>query len=338
MVRHRRAVEAGQLAARACGIVLTAMLVAGRLDFFPDPVPVAMTAMGVGMITVMVTAEVLGAVNFCRPLGRRYSLRSVVQVSCDLIVMCGFVGGLRLYADATIWPALIVPIVAGALRFRLPGALIAWAVTSAFLPFALSLGDRPVPGGELVFALCIHLIVAVISGTQAGAFTRQVRELDALRCALEHQAGHDALTGLPNRARLTRSAAGYDGRSLAVLLLDLNGFKQVNDTLGHAGGDAVLCATARRVDASVRDGDLAGRLGGDEFLVLLPDTGPAEAAVVMRRLRAEITRPLEIDGRTAEVGVSIGAAYRGAGEGGSLEALTVVADRAMYSDKTAALR
>ncbi|MET0425054.1 MAG: diguanylate cyclase [Actinoplanes sp.] len=327
--------EAGQLVARGGGIVLTAVLVAGGFGVFPGGMPAVLVAACLAMIAAMIMSEALGVLNFRRPDSRAYPLRSAVQVTGDLLVMSSFVAGLRIYADTTTWPSLIIPIVVAALRFRLPGALIAWAVTSAFLPFALTLGPRPVVPGELAFAILMHLIVAFISGTQAGAFARQVRELDEARRAMERQAGHDPLTGLPNRMHLSQFYAGQDSGHLAVLLLDLNGFKQVNDAFGHAAGDEVLCETGRRINASLRDGDLAGRLGGDEFLVLLPRTGPEETEEIIQRLRTVITQPIAVDGHLATVGVSIGAADRRAGDRVSLEVLTASADRAMYAEKTA---
>jgi diguanylate cyclase (GGDEF)-like protein len=333
LARHRRAVEAGQLVARGCGIVLTVMLTAGLLGIFPEDVPPALTATCLGMTALMVTAEVLGAMNFRSPTGAGYALRSSIQVAFDLIVMCAFVAGLHLYTEITVWPALVVPIVIAALRFRLAGALAAWALTSAFLPFALSLSDQPAPRGELVFSVCVNVIVGVISGTQAGAFARHVDELDRARRTLEHQAAHDPLTGLPNRIKLAQFAEHHRSQALAVLLLDLNGFKQINDSWGHAAGDAVLCATAHRIRATIRDGDLAVRLGGDEFQVLLPDTEPAQVAAVTERLRAAITTPVQVADHLVMVGASIGTAYRRAGEDITLEALTASADQGMYAEK-----
>lgn len=338
LLRHRRAVEAGQLAARGSGIVMTALLVAGLFGVFPDGMPGKLVSACLAIIAVMAMAEVLGVLNFRRPNGSHYRSLSALQVTADMVVMCGFVAGLHVYADTTTWPALLVPIVAAALRFRLRGAMVIWALISVFLVLAFQLGDRAVPPGELAFAVCTCLIIAFISGTQAGAFGRQISELNEARRALEYQAGHDPLTGLPNRVHLARFAADQDGRQLAVLLLDLDDFKPVNDAHGHAAGDELLCEVGRRIRAALRAGDLAGRLGGDEFQVLLPETGPEQVAEVIRRLRADITRPIEVGGRLATVGVSIGAAYRRADEQASLETLTAVADRAMYTEKVAASR
>jgi len=146
---------------------------------------------------------------------------------------------------------------------------------------------------------------------------------------------------LPRHRRAVEAgqlAAGENGRPLAVLLLDLDGFKHVNDELGHSAGDELLRETGQRIRDAVRGEDLAGRLGGDEFQVLLPQAGPEQAEDVIRRLRAEIIRPVPVGGVLATVGVSIGAAYRRAGEDTSLDALTALADQAMYREKSISRR
>jgi diguanylate cyclase (GGDEF)-like protein/PAS domain S-box-containing protein len=131
---------------------------------------------------------------------------------------------------------------------------------------------------------------------------------------LEHQATHDTLTGLPNRSLLlsllTNAVAGRgrisDGRSLALLFLDVDRFKTVNDTLGHGTGDELLCQVADRLGSVLRPCDTLARLGGDEFTVLLPDVGPGDAQMVAARLQDSLREPIEIGGLTFRVTVSIG--------------------------------
>ena len=124
-------------------------------------------------------------------------------------------------------------------------------------------------------------------GPCAVAFVRDVSELRQMAETLRHQATHDALTGLYNRAqfvellRLSAAQMQRAGRACAVLLLDLDDFKGVNDTLGHAAGDRVLMEVARRLRAVLRGSDVVARLGGDEFTVLLPDLPDAEAAAAV---------------------------------------------------------
>jgi two-component system, cell cycle response regulator len=138
-------------------------------------------------------------------------------------------------------------------------------------------------------------------------------ELRLRNAELELASRTDALTGLPNRRhleeRLRRLAE--PGQELSVLLLDVDRFKRVNDEHGHAAGDEVLRAIAGRLRGAARAGDLAGRWGGEEFLVVLPATGPAEAAALGERARAAIAVspvPLEPDSLwvTASVGVASG--------------------------------
>ncbi len=125
-------------------------------------------------------------------------------------------------------------------------------------------------------------------------------------------ARHDSLTKLPNRVlfneTLYESCTQSGQNGLALLCLDLDDFKLVNDSLGHATGDAVLIAAGERIRSCIRDGDTAARLGGDEFAIILTTNDPEEVAVVARRLIERIGRPYHFDGRLIEVGVSIGIA------------------------------
>ena len=130
-----------------------------------------------------------------------------------------------------------------------------------------------------------------------------------------HQALHDELTGLPNRKYLvlrTEEAlaeAARLGASTALLLLDLDRFKEVNDTLGHPVGDRLLAVVAHRLAHSVRPGDVVARLGGDEFAVLLPAVrDPASAREVAARLRAALAEPVRMDSMTLDIEASVGIA------------------------------
>ena len=133
--------------------------------------------------------------------------------------------------------------------------------------------------------------------------------------ALLRRALHDPLTSLPNRYlfldRLETAAARqrrYDGRETAVLFLDLDSFKQINDTFGHETGDDVLREVAVRLQASVRATDTVGRLGGDEFAVICEDTGVEEALTVAHRILDAFATPVRIDETDHEAGLSIGVA------------------------------
>ncbi len=156
---------------------------------------------------------------------------------------------------------------------------------------------------------------------------------------LAHMAHHDGLTGLPNRLRLDdRLAHALDrarrhGGGLSLLFIDLDRFKAVNDTLGHAAGDLLLRQVAQRLRTAVRASDTVGRLGGDEFLVLLesPD-GASDPDAVADHLRTVLAPPFDLVGRCVHVGASIGIA-RYPDHGDDASALLRRADAAMYRAK-----
>ncbi len=156
--------------------------------------------------------------------------------------------------------------------------------------------------------------------------------------AVHSAAQSDPLTGLANRAvfddrlRVALARSRRSGSDVAVLYLDLDRFKQVNDTLGHAAGDRVLRHTASRLRACVRKSDTVARRGGDEFVVLLEDLRDREHAVaVVEKIIEEMRRPLSIDGREVAVTTSVGLAYAHAGVDG--ESLLKRADQALYEAK-----
>ncbi|MDO9381402.1 MAG: EAL domain-containing protein [Hyphomicrobiaceae bacterium] len=153
-----------------------------------------------------------------------------------------------------------------------------------------------------------------------------------------HLARHDSLTGLPNRFSLTEEMqhavkATADGEAAALLFLDLDKFKAVNDTLGHAAGDDLLREVARRLRRCVRDQDTVARLGGDEYGILLRgDCTRLEAAMVARRILADMQKPVTVQGRQLYMGVSIGIAML-PDDGGVPDELFRCSDVAMYAAK-----
>ncbi|BCM85495.1 EAL domain-containing protein [Methylobacterium indicum] len=167
----------------------------------------------------------------------------------------------------------------------------------------------------------------------------QVEDITARREAerrIIHMAGHDALTDLPNRtlfrARLDARLGG--GAPCAILWLDLDRFKVVNDTLGHAAGDTLLCEVGRRMSAVLRPGDTLARLGGDEFAVLLSGGDPVVATQAASRLVEAMQAPIRVADRPMHVGVSIGVVLA-PGHGEDADTLMARADRALYSAKAA---
>lgn len=157
-----------------------------------------------------------------------------------------------------------------------------------------------------------------------------------------HQANHDALTGLHNRKavmdhvdQLLADEATAALGGIAVLLLDLDGFKTVNDVHGHDTGDALLCQAGARMRTALRDSDYLARLGGDEFLVVVPQVSEAATASrVAEKLVASLSTPFEVAGLTLKVTTSIGVSLSPQ-DGRSREALVKNADIALYSAKRA---
>ena len=156
--------------------------------------------------------------------------------------------------------------------------------------------------------------------------------------ALQHQAFHDALTGLPNRTllldRLEQGirAAQRGHSSVALLFLDLNHFKDVNDTLGHQYGDLVLIEIGQRIRETLRESDTIARLSGDEFAVLLPEADERGATLAAGKILRALGRPFILQGQSFEVGASIGVAIY-PDHGQDAATLMARADRAMYAAK-----
>lgn len=169
-----------------------------------------------------------------------------------------------------------------------------------------------------------------------GAVVRDVSERKALEERLYRLAHRDPLTELPNRtvfrARVRDALAG-NGRA-CVMLADLDGFKDVNDTFGHVAGDEVLRIASARILACIEPTDTVARLGGDEFVVLLPDCAdPLRAGAIGNRIVQAMAEPFEIDGGTAHLGVSVGVAL-GQGHADSPDELLNSADLALYKAKS----
>lgn len=197
---------------------------------------------------------------------------------------------------------------------------------------------------SLLEAIALTVLLGICIG---GFILRRVREerisvsrqagVDAEIRELRDQAMRDPLTGLLNRraviSRLQElSATGYDDRECAFFLLDLDGFKQVNDRCGHAVGDNVLQVIAERFRSAARPADLLARLGGDEFAVLAYDVDRFSAAAVGRRFIATLDNEVWVDGVGHAIGVSIGAVLIPQ-DCDSVEDVLAFADLAMYRAK-----
>jgi len=223
---------------------------------------------------------------------------------------------------------------AGALLARLPIigylredlAFQAWTAgcVLAFAPALLASADASVA----LVPVCFLPMLAVYFGGRQAVIS-------------SHRAHHDTLTGLPNRPSLTEALqealdrAAREGGSVAVMLLDLDDFKSINDTLGHELGDLVIQRVARRLHTAAGEANLLARIGGDEFAVLLPG-GQAEAVsaaeAMAQRLLAELDRPLEVDSVALHICASIGIACFPQ-HGGTAPELMRHADVALYCAK-----
>ncbi|MCS7268125.1 MAG: GGDEF domain-containing protein [Geminicoccaceae bacterium] len=193
-------------------------------------------------------------------------------------------------------------------------------------------------------ALCLALLCASLSALPGWWLARRLALVSADAAENRRLALHDALTGLPNRLlfadRLALALARVrrEGSRGALLVLDLDGFKAVNDRFGHAGGDELLRAVARRLLASVRASDTVARLGGDEFaLVVAPLASEKALATLLARIRGAFARAFPIEGRLLRVRASIGIA-RFPEQGVEPERLLRLADAALYRDKREARR
>jgi diguanylate cyclase (GGDEF)-like protein/PAS domain S-box-containing protein len=207
-------------------------------------------------------------------------------------------------------------------------------------PFEAEATARRENGTE--FELDLHLVPVEDGGqlTHWVAFLRDVTQTKHQVTSLRHQAMHDALTGLPNRTLLFESldraideARAHGGSLLALMLMDLDRFKEVNDTFGHHFGDALLKQVAFRLRNQIHCEDLVARLGGDEFAVVLPRVDDSNSvAQAARRILGTLEQPFVIEGQVLEVGASIGIALFPE-HGTDARTLLRRADVAMYAAK-----
>lgn len=189
------------------------------------------------------------------------------------------------------------------------------------------------------------LTINVIRNDEGGvanyvAIFSDISSLREARRRLEFQASHDPLTGLPNRALLNDRMAGAINRSqrhkqrVAVIFVDLDNFKDINDTLGHDQGDVVLREVARRLRGAMRDQDTVARLGGDEFVLLLEEVRDGEIEMLVERCRSALGEPVPLEERSFSLTASIGVAVYPE-DGKEVSDLLRSADAAMYRSKQA---
>lgn len=248
------------------------------------------------------------------------------------IAAAGFCG----LADATLsTPAFLVflmIILGNGMRYglkRFAEAVVGCLGASALIVWLRLADYLAVFSVSAIFFLLFFAIIVLYSYSLTA-------KIERARAKLAHERNIDALTGMLNRRALNErvthlfEAARAKGGEVVVLFADLDGFKQVNDTHGHHVGDRVLAAVAERILESVRDFDLVARYGGDEFLLILPDTPPEGGEVVAQRIRREINAWAQAS--QIEFNVSIGVG-RYPEHGCDLESVVASVDKAMYRSK-----
>ena len=260
----------------------------------------------------------------------------------DTAVVLGIVATLAFDQRTAIWAVLVFPILGAAALWRLRGALWTWVGVSAVhivLRFGVA-GDEPpfVVATSLAYRLTFLLLIAIFVGTLVQEQAGLISALSAAHSQLRRRAAHDDLTGLANRTTLLQrlheavARAERGGPGPALLFLDCDDFKVINDELGHVAGDAALRMIAERLSGEIRAGDVAARLSGDEFCVLLQTQETVDDAQrLAQRLRRRLNEPWSYGAVTIELGASVGVTVWSPGATGAqmLEA----ADQAMYRNK-----
>jgi diguanylate cyclase (GGDEF)-like protein len=345
----------------ACLLCVVLVLCFGLLDIvvLPSNVAGAWTVRGILMVgTTAVTAAVRARADIFQrhyavcvgmiALGWSAGIEAIILQSSPTDLAWGsYYAGLLIVSLALYAWTYLRPLQAG-----LIGAFIvaSYVMVALFGQGMVRHGQWPLLAQNTFFLVSAN-VIGIVSLVLRERFSRQAFLLkNALAHELkleeeakrqsQHRSEHDVLTGLPNRARFLRRldellAARQGVATVAVLFLDLDGFKPVNDRHGHAAGDHVLTVIAERIRAAIRASDLAARLGGDEFVVAAP-LADANAELVVNRmsaaLRAAIAEPVEFKGHRLRVSVSIGAALCPRDAGGA-EELVHLADQDMYEAK-----
>ncbi|WP_433833100.1 GGDEF domain-containing protein [Actinoplanes sp. CA-015351] len=335
---HRHALERVALWTRVCVMVMVGAVVLGapgdvRWTTAWQP---ALWQVSTVIALQLAVAMALAVFRLRHAESGRYRWVAAAQTVLDVLAVASPMLVVESVAGVPVWPTAVLALLSAATRHTLTGVLISWVVVSAALVAGVVLGDGGPDsphGAGVVLAVVVLLVTAATAGVQANSLDRYVTELHGARLAMTRQARTDPLTGLANRAALQEYESAAEPGQLTVVLLDLDGFKQVNDVYGHHAGDLLLITVADRLRARMRADDLLLRLGGDEFAVVLPGAAAEDAATAAETWARAVAEPVDVGGGVARVGVSVGVACRPPGDDATLADLLRVADRRMYEHK-----
>jgi diguanylate cyclase (GGDEF)-like protein len=309
---------------------------------YQPAVPVPRLSLGIGSVGYLVLS------NLALLLVLRSTRRGWVQAGAFAVVMGDallITGALLAFAadreSQDLWTVLLIPLVEAALLHKLRGALLAAAAAPLILLVHIQVGK--VPSGDpvlvdLLYRFGLLLVAAIMVALLADSLRQVLGELTVAREEATHRALHDPLTGLANRilfdqrVRAALARPPVPPRSAAVLFVDLDDFKAVNDTLGHQAGDELLVTVAQRLREAVGEDGVPARFGGDEFAVLVEAVDPGTAGQLAERVLGAVQRPVALAGATVTVPASVGVALGGYGTDAG--ALLADADAAMYATKS----
>jgi diguanylate cyclase (GGDEF)-like protein len=297
-----------------------------------------------------VSTGLAGSLIFFRLTGsiERAATGTAAAIYITLVAAVGLQGGFASTPSLAVY--LLLPLVAGLFSGRAASLVWSGIVIATYCGFyALHRHGHALPGAlppETRDAnILLNLVIACIGiGTVVTIYQslnlRLRRALADERLQLSHQAGHDPLTNLANRRRFDETLMAALGRAnrseshLAILVIDLNGFKPVNDLFGHRAGDAVLTTIAKRLCGVTRGSDAIARMGGDEFAILMElVSSRAGVETFLNTIHATLDSPHEIEGESVHVGAAIGVAMY-PDDARDVDSLLRLADDAMYLAKS----
>ncbi|MFB9318358.1 GGDEF domain-containing protein [Cryptosporangium minutisporangium] len=333
------------IVARLLGLTMAAAAVPLAADTWSNDIPPTIVPIG----PLCLIACVLGAAALRTTSERRYRRLNAAQCALDVAAALAAVLSVPTLGQDLSVALLVLPAMWASVRFGLgPRAtVIAWLATVLAYAAVLALGldpwdqdlasSGPMDRSALLYfapAAALGLLAAWTTGSQTRAVTRHLATVEQARAVLQHQATHDSLTGVANRTALRHGVAATTSAG-AVMVIDLDGFKAVNDTYGHAAGDWILQSVAARLTRAIRPGDVAVRVGGDEFVLVLPHADEQTTADLATRLQLSLCEPVLTPEGLLSVGASIGTAVTiDRGDVWDLDQMLAQADASMYAAKS----